>query len=343
MPFIDAKVYYDGSHYVAIPKTSRPPRAKTKKKDIVVEIKKHDEDKEEKYIEEIEDTKWMEDLIEVDDDFIPFEDVQEEDVVMPKKKVVNLSKIFEDLYTKSLDLSKYKRKSFIIKEIKKYFDDEELAKSFVEENYLRKLNNITARRTRLMRKINLQEFNYFCTFTYDETKMDDKTFKKKLAKTFANFASRKDWKYIGVWELSPEKKRLHFHGLFSIPEGSIPGNMEMINSYSFAQHKRQNKQQNSYFRDRFGINDFSEIDTDIDLKSSMVYLTKYLEKTGEKIVYSKGLPTYFQSDILDDDVLCNCGVGDKKLVLYDRFQCIDEGEIIGPVSKETIAKMRHTN
>lgn len=75
----------------------------------------------------------------------------------------------------------------------------------------------------------------------------------------------------------------------------------------------------------------------------MSYISKYIEKTGEKIVYSKGLPTYFISDLLDEDVLCTCGQEDRKLVLYDKFQCIIEGEIIGEVSKETIAKMPTSN
>lgn len=34
---------------------------------------------------------------------------------------------------------------------------------------------------------------------------------------------RKGWKYVGVWERSPEKQRLHFHGIFYIPEGTMPG------------------------------------------------------------------------------------------------------------------------
>lgn len=123
----------------------------------------------------------------------------------------------------------------------------------------------------------------------------------------------------------------------------MPGKLEESKEYSVRLHKVQKTLQNSHFLDRFGKNDFSPIDENKDLASSMIYLTKYLEKTGEKIVFSRGLPTYFQSDILDEDVLCRCGNGEKKLVLYDKFSCIDEGEIIGEVSKETIAKMRHSN
>ena len=39
MPFEETKVYYDGSHYIAIPHTERPPQRKKKRYEepIVVE------------------------------------------------------------------------------------------------------------------------------------------------------------------------------------------------------------------------------------------------------------------------------------------------------------------
>ena len=70
---------------------------------------------------------------------------------------------------------------------------------------------------------------------------------------------------------------------------------------------------------------------------------KYMEKTGEKIVYSRGLPQYFISDIMDEDIACPIGVDDQKLLLFDDFKCWDEGTLIGTVSKETIKEMRKAN
>ena len=74
------------------------------------------------------------------------------------------------------------------------------------------------------------------------------------------------------------------------------------------------------------------------------YLMKYLEKSGERVVYSKGTPTYFISDILDEDVVCS--MNEKKgikLILFDDFQCLDEGCYMGKVSPEVIAQMRKAN
>lgn len=75
----------------------------------------------------------------------------------------------------------------------------------------------------------------------------------------------------------------------------------------------------------------------------MAYLMKYIEKTGERIVYSKGLYQYFISDIMDEDIISTIGMEDKKLLLYDDFKCWDEGCLIGNVSEEAIKQMRKSN
>ena len=68
-----------------------------------------------------------------------------------------------------------------------------------------------------------------------------------------------------------------------------------------------------------------------------------MEKSGERIVYSKGIATYFVSDIMDEDVVCTIGNEDKKLLLFDDFNCWDEGVLIGKVSKEVIDQMPKAN
>ena len=68
-----------------------------------------------------------------------------------------------------------------------------------------------------------------------------------------------------------------------------------------------------------------------------------MEKTGEKMVYSKGLPQYFISDIMDEDIVCPVGLEDKKLLLFDDFNCWDEGVLIGKGSKEVIEQLRKSN
>lgn len=112
------------------------------------------------------------------------------------------------------------------------------------------------------------------------------------------------------------------------------------NTYSFSEHKRQITIQNMYFADRFGRNDFEKIAHRSRLGDAMAYILKYIEKSGERIVYSKGLPQFFISDIMDEDVICTIGMEDQKLLLFDDFSCWDEGCYMGKVSPEVIAQMR---
>ena len=149
---------------------------------------------------------------------------------------------------------------------------------------------------------------------------------------------------MGVWERAPKTNRLHFHGLFNIPINSMPGTLNVVKDYDTISHKMQNSIQSSYFNERFGRSDFKEIDEqERRLGDALAYLMKYIEKTGEKIVYSKNLPQYFISDILDTDIVCTIGQEDKKLLLFDDFMYLDEGELMGKVSPEVIDKMRKSN
>ena len=101
--------------------------------------------------------------------------------------------------------------------------------------------------------------------------------------------------------------------------------------------------QSDYFNELFGRTDFEPLNENENIGESLAYMMKYIEKTGEKIVYSKGLPQYFVSDILEEDVVCNIGLEDRKLLLFDDFTCWKEGEYVGTVSPEVIKQMPTSN
>ena len=73
--------------------------------------------------------------------------------------------LFEKLYAQTAAMPRKDRKASIIAGMLPYFQDEFAAKMFVEGNFNRKIRNLVARKIRLARKANLQEFNYFCTVT----------------------------------------------------------------------------------------------------------------------------------------------------------------------------------
>lgn len=342
----ECKVYSDGSHYIAIPHTEKHYRPRPKKKEEVITVK-ITETSEEK-------TPKKESAPQPSDALLPLEKIavggiqdeepeQSANILQPNERRMTKKELFNELYQEYAFLKKRERKEKLILALRPYFKTDEATKLYVESNLERKQRNLIMRRIRMTRKANLQTFNFFVTLTYNGELHTEESFKKKLKNTLAHFSSRKSWRYIGVWERSPKKQRLHFHGIFYIPDGTMPGLLFEKNDYNFKSHRRQITVQNTYFNENFGRSDFEKIEDTNRLGDAMAYLMKYIEKSGEKIVYSRGLPQYFISDIVEDDVVTTIGLEDKKLLLFDDFGCWDEGEFIGAVGKDTIKRMRKSN
>ena len=348
MPYGETKVYFDGSHYIAIPHTTRPNLRRTKTPDEIVTIVESEEGVEILKVDAPSFSQNNEnEICDINTEKIDkniektLKNAEKSEKIVKK---VSKKEIFEDLYVKFIDLKKSARKKKILEEMRVYFKDSESCFRFVMNNFERKQRNLICRRIRMVRKANLANFNYFCTFTYDDNKHTEESFKKGLKTCLRNLCYRKNWRYMGVWERAPETKRLHFHGLFYIPENSMPGEIIEVRDYSTQFQRMQTTFQSEFFNNKFGRNDFEIVDeNERRLGNALAYLMKYIEKTGEKIVYSKGLPQYFISDIMDDDIVCTIGQEDKKLLLFDDFKCWDEGVNMGKVSPEVIEQMRKSN
>lgn len=342
MIYGETKVYYDGSHYVGIPHNPRPvSRKRPKIEDKSLATKKTKSDPTEESVDQVYEFEEVEDF----GIFNTGEDLPED---LPANSdvgehILTHKELFENLYKQHIDTPRRERMRLVFHDIREYFENDDEAKAFVRENFARKARNLMMRRIRMTRKANLQDFNYFCTFTYSSKLHTDESFKKKLKIAFRNFCFRRGWKYMGVWERSPEKKCLHFHGIFYIPGGDVPEGFEKLRDYSFKEHDRKVTNQSIYFRKRFGRNDFEPIEDNRRMGEAFAYLMKYIEKTEEKIVYSKGLPQFFISDILEDDIITYMDDEFGKFVLFDDFSCWDEGVYVGQVSPETITKLRHEN
>lgn len=295
MPIKDAKIYNDGSHFIAIPPENftsgkhkkQPPKATT------------------------QDTK---------------------------------KQAFETAYKESMSLPKRERKKYIAEKLQSEFETAEQAKAYTEQNIERKKTNAAKRYTRLWRKVRLQQWNYFITFTFDGNKHTEESFKKTLQNTLKHLVSRKEWKYIGVWERGKDTERLHFHGIFVIPENAMIGMLEQITDYDTRKHRKQTTFQNTHFLNKFGRNDFKEI-CEKNVERSVKYLLKYIEKSGERLIYGGDLPTYIKSSILDEDIVCPTGIDDKKVILFDDFTCIDsDGVVRGKASSpEVLEQMPKAN
>ncbi len=328
MPYGKVKVYSDGGHYIGIPYEPNPyARKRRKAPEEVITVKEH--------AEELSATTP---LGHTDATKTSSAEQKKPDTI-PKERSMTRKELFEELYRKSADMKRRERKEFICKEMTPYFKSYELCAEFVEQNLKRKHRNMVCRKSRLWRKINQQQFNFFVTFTFDDKLHDEESFRETLSRCLQHFSSRKGWLYIGVWERAPETKRLHFHGIFYIPEGSLPGKNEEVRDFDTRARKMRTTYQNDFFGKKFGRNDFKSIDHASEVPQAIRYLTKYLEKTGEKLVYSRGLYRYFVTDVMDEDIICSYGENEKKFILSDKFSCWDDGEYIGTVSPEVIAKL----
>ena len=344
MAFGECKVYSDGSHYIAIPHTTRPSKKRLKPvEELVTVIDEQDEPQMESTPSNLDDVPFpVEEEIEVDKQDDNSKEERKENKPKPKQKMTR-KEIFELAYKETHGIRKNQRRKIIFDKMRHYFDTDEKTNNFVNINLERKQRNLISRRIRMTRKANLQEFNYFVTFTYDGAKHTEDSFKKTLKKALSHLTARKGWKYMGVWERSPKKQRLHFHGIFYIPDGTMPGILCTRKDYNFNKKQMVETFSCSYFEERFGRNDFEIIDDDTVKSFALSYIMKYIEKSGEKIVYSKGLPQFFISDIMDEDIACFFGVEDKKLLLFDDFGCWDEGCYMGQVSPAVISQLRKAN
>ena len=342
MPYPKCKIYSDGGHYIAIPHTTRPYKPRRKPKEEVITVSEEST----KLQEQMEDSAPL-----LGDAPIPLEENNDKDrgveqadggcekegtsvEKQSRERQMTRKELFEELYEKNINLSCRQRRKAVLNGMRPYFKSEEALQNYVTAQFERKLRNLIAR--------NLQDFNFFVTLTYSDELHTEESFKAGVERCLRNFCNRRGWKYIGVWERSPKKKRLHFHGIFYIPEGTMPGTMLDVEDYNFNTRKRQMTHQNTYFNERFGRSDFEDLDKD-SIGNAVAYIVKYIEKSGEKLVYSGGLPQFFLSDVMDEDVVCPFGLEDKKLLLYDDFGCWDEGCYMGAVSKDVIRKMPKSN
>ena len=329
MPYSKVKVYSDGSHRIGIPYEPNPyVRKRRKLPEEVITV-----------TEPAEDVSAM-----PDNDVVvgnePAQTERENIPTVPKQRQMTRKELFEELYQKSVGMKKRERKAYVQREMLPYFKDSISCRAFVEDNFNRKHRNMICRKTRLWRKINQQTFNYFVTFTFDDKKHTEESFQKALNTCLQHFSSRKDWLYIGAWERAPETGRLHFHGIFYIPEGAMSGKLEEVRDYDTRKKRMQTIQQNTFFAERFGRNEFRPIHHSSELPQMVKYLMKYIEKSGGKLVYSRGLYQYIETDIMDEDIICPYGLEGRKFILFDDFGCWIEGEYIGQSSdREVIARL----
>lgn len=232
-----------------------------------------------------------------------------------------IDEIFELLYSDGMkcEMADKKLREFIKTNLEDCFPDFPDLEKYVSENVGRMNRNTWQREKRFRRKAYLNRWNYFVTFTYNGKKHTEETFRKKLRKCLSNLHTRRGWNFMGVWERGEETDRLHFHCILYVPAGQMVGKITCKKEYSKRLGKVKETFSNDFFERKFGRNDFEELNI-MEMKngSAVAYILKYLRKTGERIVYSRGIPTEI-SKTLDDRVFAAEITDDyvPKFVIFD--------------------------
>lgn len=259
-----------------------------------------------------------------------------------EKRISTRPEEFLRWYRESLELKKKRRYSFIASKMAPYFTDKEELHRFLHRKLACRERAKMTKRLRCIRRAALHDMNYFCTFTYDSKKMNEEEFEKKLLNTLSHFASRKGWKYMGTWERGKDTDRLHFHAIMHIPEGAMSGELVKKREYDVKKKRMVERIENTFFEKKYGRNTFEFVDgTALTVNTAIEYIVKYLEKDGGRIICSKGLHTFLETDIDNKDIVCRLRAGeDKKYILFDDFKVYKDGKELGTISPGVLARAK---
>ena len=243
-----------------------------------------------------------------------------------KRDKTEIDDIFAFLYADGLkcDMTDKELRKFILTNLEDCFPAFPDLEKYVNENIDRMNRNAWQREKRFRRKAYLNRWNYFVTFTYNGKKHTEETFRKKLRKCLSNLHTRRGWNFMGVWERGEETDRLHFHCILYVPAGEMVGKITQKKEYSKRLGKVKETFSNDFFERKFGRNDFEELIMEMKNGSAVAYILKYLRKTGERIVYSRGIPTEI-SKVLPDHVFA-AEIEDDYVVKYVIFDNVIKWE-----------------
>ena len=252
-----------------------------------------------------------------DSDLVP-----EFELYRKRQRISTRTDEFLKWYGESIGMKKKERRTFIASKLAPYFANEEELNAFLDYKMASKRRAEITRRIRCIRRAALHNLDNFCTFTYDDKKMNEEKFERSLLNTLRHFASRKHWKYMGAWERGEDTNRLHFHAIMNIPDGTMSGSLEQKREYDPKRKRAIERIENTFFKDRFGRNTFQRIDgIALTLGTAVGYIVKYIDKNGGRIICSRGMRTFIETDIDNNDIITKLREDDDtKYVLFDNFK-----------------------
>lgn len=274
-----------------------------------------------------EDTK----IVEIQSEILSSEEGLEtvETLAKTTQKTVKMTlrELF-DYYYDGYSKMKWKaRWSKMMSDFAPYIEDEERRKEFLRVNFKRKRHNEKTRKMRLTRKMSVNGFNYFVTFTYSDEKMNAEQFKKKLKDYLKNNVSRNGWKYIGAWEGWDGSVRLHFHALMYIPDDAMPGENFVETKYNAVTKQMETHTRNTEFNEKFGLSTIEPI-IGVIRNQAYEYILKYMNKGG-KMMMSRNCPTFIKGWVKKKELVGPTNEDETTfLMAADAEVVLETGEVV---------------
>ena len=260
-------------------------------------------------------------------------------------RVTTLTEEFKRYCRQTVGMRWKKRRQYVTDMMRQYFDDEDDLQYFISRKMHNAYRAAMARLNRCKRRVALHGLDWFCTFTYDGSKMTEEQFYKKLLNTLRHFANRKGWKYMGAWERG-EKGRLHFHAILNIPEGTMTGEVQKRREYDPVRKRVVTCNINTFFEKTFGRNTFDKLSSlAMRYSKTAEYIVKYLEKDGGRLICSRGLDTFIETQIDEEDIITALHpdepYNDRKYILFDDFKVWGRnGEYLGTFNRRLLPLLR---
>lgn len=218
---------------------------------------------------------------------------------------IKLREVYLESVIKSLKNYNERQAKFVAMKLKEAFPEVENVDDIVDARLGAEITAYTKRMRRLSDKIFLNRFNYFVTLTYDDEKFEsEEAFRKAITMTLAHFANRRSWRYCYCFERGDLNGRLHVHGFFYIPKGEMPGEFVVRKKYRVKDKTLQIlRNVNTWFEENYGLNEFSPLDREIVSLSDVIeYCSDYCFKSGDKVHYSRYLPSELEKTVAKTDV-----------------------------------------
>lgn len=165
MPYGETKVYFDGSHYIAIPHTTRPVRPKRYRVEEEIDVMDTDSSTSTACKSDAEnglDSPVTDDNGSVEELSADGENTATDSENKPRKaRRITRKELFDELYQEAQKLKKHERKKFIFNGMRPYFETDDETTLYVNNNMDRKKRNVISRRILSNKNIAYFSFSKF--------------------------------------------------------------------------------------------------------------------------------------------------------------------------------------